>query len=96
MALLLVSAALLAPALGANYWIYDGGVRRQADTTLTNTTYAPSVGGGFVGGDGVVLSDQGYGLHAEGVSAAVGAVPPVHRPICIYGDGGSVGGCSTR
>ena len=81
-------------AHGANYWIYDGGVRRQNDTTITNTTYAPSIGGRFVGGaGGLVLGDIGGGLRPE---AAADTPAPVHRPICIYGDGGPVGNCSTK
>jgi hypothetical protein len=90
-----VIALVFRGALGANYWIYDGGVRRQNDTTITNSTYAPSIGGRLVGGTGVILGDVGGGLHAE-AAVDVGPTTGVHRPICIYGNGGPVANCSTR
>ena len=88
---------VLGTARAANYVVYDGGVRRQNDTTITNNTYAPGLGGRFAGGaSGLVLTDVGAGWRVEAVGGVAAATPAVHRSVCAYGNGGDFANCSTR
>ena len=88
---------VLGTARAANYVVYDGGVRRQNDTTITNNTYAPGLGGRFAGGaSGLVLTDVGAGWRVEAVGGVAAATPAVHRSVCAYGNGGDFASCSTR